>query len=537
MRHLAVIDKADPATFNGKSVQQRVAGRFYTHELIGRALTRQVADLIPSDSRSVSVIDPFAGDGRLVAWLVPLLGARGVEHLDASLWDQDEAAVESAGCVVTEAAAAVGLSVHVDTWVGDTFDRAVTERRRWTAVVTNPPWELLKPDRREMKMLPAQLRDEYVAELKAFDQRLASEFPTSQPSRRFAGWGTNLSRVGTEVALRLTADGGVSGVVCPSSLLADGTTAALRRWLLEHFALVEAVHYPAEARLFEGVDMPCCTFVAVRGGCQNGMRLTRVDGNRCVIDQARLALTGDWLQRRGYAIPIEFGADGIAMLEGLDHHPRFAELELPTSDGLWAGRELDETKRASFTLHHGAHPFVRSLHVRRLRRVEMPAEFVDTSTRRIPASSQRVRLVWRDISRPSQKRRVHASLLPASCVTGNSVSVAYFRDGSVTRTLALLGIVSSLPFEFQVRSLLMTHHVSLSVVRATRVPHLEADLITPLAEATMACLEERAGAEPELEVAVARAYGLDREEWRNIASHFALTTQERDALEHAWSAI
>jgi Alw26I/Eco31I/Esp3I family type II restriction m6 adenine DNA methyltransferase len=537
LRHLAVISKADSAKFNGKSVQQRAAGRFYTHELIGRALTRQVAERIPPGSRSVSVIDPFAGDGRLVAWLAPLLAERGIEHLDASLWDQDEGAVQKAGCAVEEAAAAVGLSTHVDTWVGDTFDRAAAERQRWTAVVTNPPWELLKPDGREMKMLPDELRDEYVAELKTFDRRLASEFPISQPSRRFAGWGTNLSRVGTEVALRLTADGGVSGVVCPSSLLADGTTAALRRWLLEHFALVDAVHYPAEARLFEGVDMPCCTFVAVRGGQQNGMRLTRVSANHRVIDQTRISLSRDWLQRRDYAIPIEFGANGIALLENLDHHPQFAKLELPTSDGLWAGRELDETRRASFTLDHGAHPFVRSLHVRRLRPVEPPAEFVDTSMRRLPASSQRVRLVWRDISRPSQKRRVHASLLPTGCVTGNSVSVAYFRDESLPRTLALLAIVSSLPFEFQVRSLLMTHHVSLSVVRATRIPRLDRQLIAPLAKAALACLEERACAESDLEVAVARAYGLDREEWNSVASHFELSAQERDALRDSWSAI
>jgi Alw26I/Eco31I/Esp3I family type II restriction m6 adenine DNA methyltransferase len=536
MKHLAVISQADTTTFNGKSVQQRAAGRFYTHELIGHALTRRVAERVSSGSGSVSVIDPFAGDGRLIVWLIPLLAARGVEHLDAALWDQDEDAVEKAVRAVTEAAATAGLSTHVNAWAGDTFDRAAVERRRWDVVLTNPPWELLKPDRREMKMLPEELRDEYVAELKAFDQRLAREFPLSQPSRRFAGWGTNLSRVGTEVALRLTAEGGVGGVVCPSSLLADSTTAALRRWLLERFALVDVAHYPAEARLFDGVDMPCCTFVAVRGAQQNGTRLTRIGASRRIIDEARVSLSRDWLEQREYSIPIEYGANGMALLERLDHHPRFATLEHLAPDGLWAGRELDETNRASFTLERGVHPFVRSRHVHRLRRVAPPEEFVDTSLRKIPISAQRVRLVWRDISRPSQKRRVHASLLPAGCVTGNSVSVAYFRDGSQQRTLALLGLVSSLPFEFQVRSLLMTHHVSLSTLRCTRLPRLDAHASALLAEATLACLEERPGAESALEVGAARAYGLGPEEWNGIVSHFGLSAKERDGLELAWSA-
>lgn len=537
MRHLAVIDRASSATFNGKSVQQRAAGRFYTHELIGRALARQVIERLPSGLRSVSVIDPFAGDGRLICWLAPLLAERGVERVEASLWDQDEAAIGGATRAVEDAMAEVGLLSDIEAWTGDTFGRAMVEPRRWTAVITNPPWELLKPDRREMRMLPADLRDEYVAELRTFDRRLAGEFPLSQPSRRFAGWGTNLSRVGTEVALRLTAEGGVCGVVCPSSLLADSTTVALRRWLLEQFALVEAVHYPAEARLFDGVDMPCCTFVAVRGAPQKGTRLTRVDASRRILDEAEISLSRDWLQRRDYAIPVELGADGIGLLEHLDHHPRFAALEMPVAGGLWAGRELDETNRASFTLTRGSRPFVRSAHVQRLRRVEMPLEFLDESKRAAPASSGRLRLVWRDISRPSQKRRVHATLLPPGCVTGNSVSVAYFRDGDLPRTLALLAIVCSLPFEFQIRSLLMTHHVSLSVMRAARSPSLTPELIAPLAKAATACLEGREGAEAQLEVVVARAYGLDLAAWDGITSHFSLSGEERDALEHAWSEI
>ena len=47
-------------------------------------------------------------------------------------------------------------------------------------------------------------RDPLVAALARYDRELASAFPLSQPSRKFSGWGTNLSRAGLEAAARLT---------------------------------------------------------------------------------------------------------------------------------------------------------------------------------------------------------------------------------------------------------------------------------------------------------------------------------------------
>jgi Alw26I/Eco31I/Esp3I family type II restriction m6 adenine DNA methyltransferase len=517
MKHLSILAHADRAQINGKSVQQRAAGRFYTHELIGRAVASQLAARAPAGRDEISILDPFCGDGRLVVWLMEELARGGCTRVSATVWDQERAAVDRAVQAIERAASRLALTVAIAGWTGDTFDRATAQRRRWDVVVTNPPWELLKPDHRETRRLPAQQRDAYVAELRAFDRRLARDYPTSQPSRRFAGWGTNLSRVGTEVALRLTAPGGACGVVCPTSLLADATTAALRRWLFEHFALEEIGHFPAEARLFAGVDVPCCTFVAVRGATTSRTRITRTAADRSLLDSSVLTLDRDWLEARDYAIPVQMGVGAIALLTLLDRHPRWAALERA---GLWAGRELDETRRAAFTSKAGDVPFVRSRHVQRLTPAALPAEFLDESRRPAPASTRHVRLAWRDISRPSQARRVHATLLPPGCVTGNSLSVAYFRDDDRDRLTALLGIVSSMPFEFQVRSLLMTNHVSLSVMRATRVPALTATTVRALAEATRRCLHGIDGSERRLEAAVAAAYGLSSGEWAAIRAHF-----------------
>ena len=142
--------------------------------------------------------------------------------------------------------------------------------------------------------------------------------------------------------------------------------------------------------------------------------------------------------------------------------------------------------------------------------------------------------MWRDISRPSQKRRIHASLLPPGPVTGNSVSVAYFRDGDLPRLLTLLGLVSSMPFELQVRSLLMTNHVSLSVMRAGRLPILDGPAAERVAEAAYSCMAGEPGAEATLERAAGAAYGLDYETWSRIADMFQLGDLERIAFDAAW---
>jgi Alw26I/Eco31I/Esp3I family type II restriction m6 adenine DNA methyltransferase len=534
VNHLAILEAADRTFINGKDVQQRAAGRFYTHRLICDHLADGIVKVLPRRLH-VRVIDPFGGDGRLVEWLLPRLQAAGVRSVTAAIWEQEEGVGPVARQRIEEQSARLGLPVEIDVWTGDTFDRAAGSRERFDVVITNPPWELLKPDHRELRRLPEELRESYVSELRAFDRRLSSEFPTSQPSRRFAGWGTNLSRVGTEIALRLTAVGGVCGVVAPSSLLADSTTAALRGWLLHEFALVDVTHWPAEARLFDNVDVPCLSFVASRGTQHAQTRLARIGADRTVQEDGLVELNKEWLRQRDYAIPVNYGVKGVRLLQELDEHPRFAALEGRHAQGLWAGRELDETRRSDFTCAAGERPFVRSLHVSRLGQPRLPVdEFVDTRVRQSPGSADQVRLVWRDISRPSQKRRIHASLLPAGPVTGNSVSVAYFRDGNLPRLLTLLGLVSSMAFEFQVRSLLMTNHVSLSVMRAARLPALDGRASTDLAEAAYACLAGKPDAEAALERAAALAYGLDRDGWADIADMFELNEPERQVLNSAW---
>src|SRR5438105_15355075 len=110
--------------------------------------------------------------------------------------------------------------------------------------------------------------------------------------------------------------------------------------------------------------------------------------------------------------------------------------------------------------------------IRRFGLLEKPSRFVSLSGPKIPVSASFCRLAWRDVARPNQTRRLHATLIPRNWVTGNSLNVAFFRDGNQQRLKALLAIMNSYVCEIKVRALLATAHISLGAVRRPHIPEL-----------------------------------------------------------------
>lgn len=539
--HLELVQGLSSAASNGKDIVRRATGRFYTHELIGRYLARElVASLAGGSGRTteVTVVDPFCGDGRLVAWLLqethhchPRQGEWTVE-----LWDCDGAAVKRAIATVEAEAARLGRAVTVRGRTWDTFAEAPAMAGKFDVVVTNPPWEQVKPDRRELSLLHEADRAGYVGSLKEWSRFLQAVYPDAQPRQKFAGWGTNLARVGTDVAMRLTAPDGLCGVVSPASLLADTNSEALRRVILERMALRAVGYFPAEARLFDGVDVPCIAFVAQAGQTsKHEPEIARFGADHALLERRRVSLDAAQLRPAGWVVPVSFGAAGIELLAQMNALPRFGDLE--AAGAIWAGRELDETGKERYLSPQGIRPFAKGVNVRRYGVANQPSLYVDETRVKLPRSVDHPRLAWRDVSRPNQKRRVQATLIPSGWVTGNSLGVAYDRKGNLNRLAALLAIFNSLIFEYQLRASLSTGHISLSSVRRIHIPHLPRRREARLAELALEALDERAGAEEAIEVEVARAYGIDGRSWELVlGSYPKLTPPERDRLVAAWAS-
>lgn len=524
-------------TLEEKDLIIRMIGKFYTPKFVGEQLVGAVLQVVEKENIPVlHIIDPFCGDGRLVCWLLEEMAAvRDLQSyiLNIELWDCDQSALKSAAANIFQIGLKLELRLNLQVRTVDTFEYALEHLGKFNIVITNPPWEVLKPDSRELKKFSQQEVQAYKNWLKAKDELLTKLYPLSQPKRKFSGWGTNLARCGTEVALRLTSLNGVCGLISPASLLADQMTERLRHWVLCEHVIHKLAYYPAEARLFRKVDQSCITLVATPGKSEQFAPLLTVYDQECQVkSREHLCISLDKMKSNNFTLPVHFGGEQIRLFDKWQTLPKFNDLEGNNSEHLWAGRELDETRHKRLLNEEGDYLFLKGRMIRRFGIAEQPSQYIKRDSSKIPSSADHYRIAWRDVSRPSQKRRLHATLIPPGWVSGNSLHVAYFRDDNLERLKALLGIINSLVFEFQLRAYLATSHVSLSAVRKVRIPDLtDYQLVKQLAKLVDQCLEGSETAQTELEIRVAQAYGLERDDFKLLLCAFdKLTDTEINAF-------
>lgn len=513
----------DNAVYSGKTFSERLTGSFYTPDSLATDLADQMVREFKRSKAGqvISIVDPFCGDGRLVAAL--LLRAADETLLACSrwriaLWDQDKQAIAAAKHRIYSLAASLGFPASVMARAGDSF--AECSHEQFDFVVTNPPWELLKPDHRELAHLSVGEREQYKGRLRQISDDLDERFPDAKGANAWGGWATNLARCGWDLSMRLLKPHGVLGIVLPSTLLADQSSERLRRRAFTDYRLVDVAAYPAEARLFDRVDQPVVsvTMTADRHGDRPaGLRVF----DAALRQKSATEIGGrKKLASRGYSISVGFGANASEILDLIRPLPRLADLEGSGGADLWLGRELDET-RVSEKLTSGTEfPFIKGRMVDRHAIVEVPTRSVQHEYAYRFDSITRPRVVWRDVSRASQRRRMIGAVIPPGWVAGNSLHVGCFRNGDLRRTYALHGILSSFVLEFQVRCRLATGHMSLGVVRDAHVPVLDGRLEAQLGEEA---IRLSGAAEIEcgrMEVMVAQACGLKRDAFALLLDSF-----------------
>ena len=509
-----------------KRLLERAAGRFYTPRWMAKRLVEKLFRGYRIPGSALRVVDPFCGDGRLLVALVEHAATieklAGIEwHFE--LWDNNCDSLAKAGADLNKVvrASKAKASVVVRQW--DSFLESSSEFGKFHLVVTNPPWESLKPDSRELVGIPTDVRCAFEASLRDYDNRLAEHLPNSQPSTKLYGWGTNLSRCGLEVSICLLHPAGRCGIVLPSSVLADQVSSPLRKWLLERGRILSVDYYPAEAKPFERVDQPSVVAVVKRSerpGIVDPI-FSKFDRNHKEVISERVRLKTDDLQLLDYRIPAELTCQEVKLLLKLGQFRPLSDWDVSRGGGLWMGRELDETGYKAFVCSRGKFAFLKGRELTRFSTIRPKSLYVKDGAREIPKSANHQRVGWRDVSRRSQVRRMHASLIPPGIVTGNSLHVAYFADEDPDRLHALLGLLNSLVFEFQLRSRLGTGHISLGSVRGVRVPDLnDPSLVRVLAKFVRRALSGDKTAEIDIEIELAGAFSLSWNERDTLLNHF-----------------
>lgn len=510
---------------NRTDLERRLTGRYYTPILIANHLAQQALAVCP---RPTSIADPFCGDGRLIVeWLQLASQSSALRHLRRIiLWDFDADAVSSARERVQAEVTALGLanSVSVVAESGDTFTRTRSHLGSIDTIITNPPWELLKPDTRDGMSNESIFKEQ----LRSYAAGLAQDFPgaMSAKGKAMTGYGVNLARAGAIASAMLTRNTGAVAIVLPSSIFADQASAPFRREFFTRLNVARLDWYPAEARLFSGVDQPFITAVAIAGSPTSSYMLTRYDKDLALIDQRKVVVSGETSK------PVALNVAGVheCLVSRLTKtHAPLDFLEADMRYGLWLGRELDETRLSdSLTSDRNGIPFLKGRHVFPFQVARDEVLLIDPNKREVPRTVREERLAWRDVSRPNQRRRMHVALVPQGNITGNSLGVAFFRYAPSDSIRVLMAVMNSMVFELQVRTHLATTHVSQGILRMCSIP-LSSFEDTSVRNRILTLVDRRlaSGKEsPELEIAVARAFELNRDDFANVLSAFPKLTQE-----------
>jgi Alw26I/Eco31I/Esp3I family type II restriction m6 adenine DNA methyltransferase len=302
----------------------------------------------------------------------------------------------------------------------------------------------------------------------------------------------------------------------PASFVADSTHGALRAFVTNDSSILELASYPAEARLFDGADVHFVTLLSrrQRAGGGESTQLIRFGPNVDIVSSAAVAHPES--RSTEWSFPLHPGATPLQILDHIRDLPTLGEVL--STQGYWAGRELDETGLTKRFMPSGV-PVLKGRNIQRFSHTADPAMLVEKNLADRFSSVSRSRLVWRDVSRPSQKRRVQATVIPAGLLTGNSLGVLTAPDDE--HLYWMLGLFSSAVFESQLRILLTTGHVTLASLRKVRVPWPSSAHFTPIA--ALARQQSRASTptlQNELEDTVCMAYGLTPSQRRELFSSY-----------------
>jgi Alw26I/Eco31I/Esp3I family type II restriction m6 adenine DNA methyltransferase len=128
-------------------------------------------------------------------------------------------------------------------------------------VFSNPPYYLLKVNKKDRQ----QLLNGYYANLQQKIQNQINFFRTSGIYQYSIEGMLNYYQLSIEMIMRFTKANGQIGIICPSSLFGDLTSAKLRKHLLISNRIHFIRYYPEAARLFENVSQSTVIFYLQKG--------------------------------------------------------------------------------------------------------------------------------------------------------------------------------------------------------------------------------------------------------------------------------
>ncbi len=528
-------------------------------------------------------------------WVAEPLGVAGAR---AELWMRAQEIVAGGGSELADRAQETAREMRVLHWPLAFPEVFAGGARGFDAVVGNPPWEEVNVDemtfyagyRPGLRGLPEAARrdalERLIEERPELPERLADERERVGRVRRYFGPDTGYGATPGNADLYklfcqryrvLLAESGALGVVLPRSAFSAKGSEDFRRWLFESTTVqrldfllnrglwmfdthgqytvallladaakppeghaIEAAGVAASAADFDR-QIAACGIALDPSALGPVLEVPLVPGQRAADVLAK--------QRRGS--PFALGARRWRCF------PVQGDFNETTDRQLWEGategREL--WKGGSFYQYdpHGADARLCPPSEAALKKARKPRPgagsrvSAETSLEQraeaVAVELDRSRVAFRDVSRATDSRTLVAALVPSQTFLTNKAPYLSFVDASDRDRACCLGLMNSIPFDWQARRFVETS-VNFFILEGLRVPDLSDDDYTAIAQAAarLSCPDDRFGAfgaatgvevgplesderdrlRVEIDARVARAYGLNRDDLEVILEDFTL---------------
>jgi Alw26I/Eco31I/Esp3I family type II restriction m6 adenine DNA methyltransferase len=495
-------------------------------------------------------------------------GERGADTLEETVTLKREVIARTAGAVFDEFPEWYLEDDRPFCWVLEFPEVFYDERGRlldspgFDVIIGNPPWDVVKHNDREFfdtidpefSRQSRAKRDErkkqlleddevqadyerYVERVEVFLDFVKSDrYYQHQTSGRY-GHSYNKYKLAIELAYNIASEEGEVILITPSGILGEAGSTALRELLFDGASVDGFWSFKARSDVFKDVDQNPAIEIYTKGGKTGSFRC--VDGIESVDEFSDLYASDDVPRISGElvreAAPETFSLipvrdeTALSVLESLTDHPLAGD----DSGDYWSvtpSREIDETNdRHHIVEEETAYPFVKGRCVfpfeLRPDVIEkwVDEEFLDTECEH----ADEARVVWRDISRPSLRRRMFVTVVPPKHGIGNSLNYVV-PDQSEEGKLYLAAVMQSWIFEYRARQISTNSHLNMYVIRQVPVPRLDEDseLFQKIVSQTSEILNEdidegrREKIMNRLDALVAHAYGLDHEELEFILNSY-----------------
>ncbi len=399
---------------------------------------------------------------------------------------------------------------------GYMFDQIMQKNGGFDIILTNPPWEVFKPQAKEFFAEHSELVSKNKMTIKEFEKEQGmllkdkavrdawlvyeSRFPhisayfRATPEFGFqsavvngkkTGSDINLYKLFTERCFSLLRTGGHCGIVVPGSIYTDLGATGLRQMLFEHSSVEVLISLSNEKYIFEGVHhaQKFCFLVFEKGGVTNEFPATfRINPREAVQprDLANFIYTDSNFVRLSTDLIKRLSPDSHSVMEfrsELDVHIAEKMLRFPLLgeeiEGTWNLRLSNEFHMTNDSKLFKTEPGVGRLPLYEGKMIwQFDSKYADPKywlieteaknklgkvQREIGFHYQDYRLAFREIASNTNERSLISSILPRQVFANHKLMVER-RDSALSpqEQLFVVAVLNSFIFDFMIRQRVTT---------------------------------------------------------------------------------